>query len=706
MGSSLFSPSPAHASPVQDPQLPSGENPLLSPSPLLFEAPDFSRIREEHFIPAFEVGMREHLEEVGAIAGNPAAPSFENTIVALERTGATLNRVQRVFGNLTGADTNPELQRIQAQMAPRLASHSDDILLNPGLFARVEALWEGRAALGLSAEEERALKYYRDAFIRAGARLTEAQKVRIRAINEEVSSLTTEFQRNLLALGQERAVLVDRVEELAGLDEGAIRAAAEAARARGEEGKWLLPITNTTRQPVLTALENRELRRRVWEASANRGIGENGGLDNRPIVLRLAALRAERAQLLGYEDWGSFALELQMAANPEAALAMLTDLAPKVRTNTEAEAAAIAELIRSEGGDPTVQPWDWEFYAEKVRAARYAVDDREVRPFFELDRVLKDGVFFTMNRLFGISFNERFDLPVYHPSVRVFDVLEADGTPIGLFYADYFARPSKRGGAWMSSFVSQSGLLEQRPVIVNVMNIPEPVAGEPALLTFSEVSTMFHEMGHALHGLFSDIRYPSLAGTAVSRDFVEYPSTFQEDWAIEPEVLANYARHHETGDPIPAELLDRVLRARQFNQGFDTLEYLSAALLDLAWHSLAPDEIPSDPIAFEAEALRSFGVDLAAVPPRYRTPYFAHIWSGGYSASYYAYIWSEVLAADAFEFMQEKGGLTRENGDRFRSGILSRGNTQDPMEMYRAYRGGDPSVDALLRRRGLVPALP
>lgn len=679
------------------------ENPLLRPSPLPFEAPDFSVIREEHFLPAFEAGMTEELAEAGRIAGNAEAPTFENTIVALERSGETLTRVQQVFGNLTSAHTNPGLQEIQAQIAPRLAAHSDDILLDPRLFDRVRTLWERRETLGLGEEEGRTLKYWHDAFVRAGARLDDPSKARIREINEELSSLSTEFQRNLLALVPERSVLVEREEELAGLDRASIEAAAAAAARRGMDGRWLLTITNTTRQPLLTVLENRELRRRVWEASAFRGLGENGGIDNRPLVVRMARLRAERARLLGYADWASFALELQMAQRPEAALTMLTDLVPAVRANTEAEAAAIREMILASGEDHPVEPWDWEFFAERVRQARFSVDDREVRPYFELERVLEDGVFFTMNRLFGITFRERTDLPVYHPDVRVFDVFDRDGSQLGLFYADYFARESKRGGAWMSSFVSQSGLLEKQPVIVNVMNIPKPPEGEPALLTFSEVSTMFHEMGHALHGMFSDVTYPSLAGTAVSRDFVEYPSTFEEDWAIQPEVLANYARHHQTGEPIPGELLGRVIRARQFNQGFDTLEYLSAALLDLAWHTLAPEEVPEDPMAFEAETLARFGVDLTAVPPRYRTPFFAHIWAGGYSASYYAYLWSEVLAADAFEFILTEGGLQVENGQRFRDLILSRGNSRDPMTMYVEFRGQEPTVDALLRRRGLAP---
>jgi peptidyl-dipeptidase Dcp len=523
----------------------------------------------------------------------------------------------------------------------------------------------------------------------------------MREINSRVSTLTTQFQENLLKMTNDRVVIVDSAGELDGLSEDRIAAAAEAAERRGHEGKYLLSITNTTRVPLLKNLSNRELRQRLWEASAYRGIGQDGGIDNRPIVLELASLRAERAELLGYPNYASYALEPQTAQNPEAVLEMLRDLVPAVVANTEREASMIAEMMREDGIQDDVKPWDWEYYAEQVRKAEYDIDEAEVRPYFELDRVLKEGVFYTMNRLFGITFEERDDLPTYHPEVRVFDVFDADGSQIGLFYADYFTRDSKRGGAWMNSFVSQSNLLDQQPVIVNVMNIPPPAEGEPALISFDNATTMFHEMGHAVHGLFSDVYFPSQAGTSVPRDFVEFPSTFQEDWAIHPEVISNYAVHYETGEPIPEGLLNRLIEAREFNQGFDTQEYLAATLVDLEWHMLSSNEIPEDVMEFEQNALEKYGLDMAAVPPRYKSPYFAHVFAGGYSANYYSYIWSEILAADAFAFMRENGGLTGENGDRLRDYILSTGGSSEAMELYREYRGEEPDVSHLLNRRGL-----
>ncbi|MFH5831759.1 M3 family metallopeptidase [Halalkalibaculum sp. DA384] len=677
------------------------ENPLFAPSPLPFEAPDFDAIDVEHFRPAFEAGMERELEEIESIASNTEPPTFENTIVAMEKSGALLRRTSSVFYNLTSAHTNDEIQEIQKDMAPRLAAHSDNILLNAELYDRVNTLYEKREELDL---DEASLKLLEDThrdFVRAGAQLNEEEKQRMREINERISSLTTQFQENLLDITKERAVLVDDEEQLDGLSEDRIAAAREAAEERGHEEGYLLTITNTTRVPILKELNNRDLRQRVWEASAYRGIGEEGGIDNRPLVLELAGLRAERAELLGYPNHAAYKLEPQTAQTPEAALDMLSDLIPPVIENTEGEAEAIREMMREDGIEGEVKPWDWNYYAEKVRQAEYNIDQSEVRPYFELNRVLQDGVFYTMNRLFGITFEERKDLPVYHPDVRVFDVYDEDGSQIGLFYADYFERESKRGGAWMNSFVSQSHLLDKKPVIVNVMNIPKPAEGEPALISFDNVTTMFHEMGHAVHGLFSDVRYPSQAGTSVPRDFVEFPSTFEEDWAVEPEVLENYAVHYETGQQIPQELLDKVIAARDFNQGFDTQEYLAATMLDLEWHLLESDEIPEDVLSFEEKALEKYGLDMEAVPPRYKSPYFAHIFAGGYSANYYAYIWSEVLAADAFAYMQQEGGLERENGQRFREYILSRGGSRDAMELYKTYRGQEPDVKHLLERRGL-----
>jgi peptidyl-dipeptidase Dcp len=679
-------------------------NPLFSASSLPYEAPNFDAIEIEHYRPAFKEGMKRELEEMEAIATNPEPPTFENTIVAMEKSGKLLRRTSSVFYNLTSAHTNDKIQEIQSEMAPKLAAHSDDILLNADLFDRVKTLYQKRDELEL---DEASLKLLEDThreFVRAGAQLSEAEKERMREINERVSTLTTQFQDNLLEITQERAVLVDDVNKLDGLSKDRISAAREAAAERGEDDKYLLTITNTTRVPILKSLNNRDLRERVWKASAYRGIGQDGGIDNRPIILELAKLRAEKANLLGYENFAAYKLDPQTAKTPDAALDMLTDLIPPVIQNSQNEADAISEMMREDGIDGAVQPWDWNYYAEKVRKAEYNIDESEVRPYFELDRVLKDGVFHTMEQLFGITFEERHDLPVYHPDVRTFNVYDENGEQIGLFYADYFERDSKRGGAWMNSFVSQSHLLDKKPVIVNVMNIPPPAEGEPALISFDNVTTMFHEMGHAVHGLFSDVKYPSQSGTSVPRDFVEFPSTFEEDWAIQPEVLENYAIHYETGEQIPQELLDKVIEASNFNQGFDTQEYLAATMLDMEWHLLGQDEIPQDVQTFENNALAKYDLDMEAIPPRYKSPYFAHIFAGGYAANYYAYIWSEVLAADAFAYMMEQGGLEKENGNRFREYILSQGGSDEAMELYKEYRGQEPDVKHLLKRRGLEVA--
>ncbi|SDD33743.1 M3 family metallopeptidase [Aquimonas voraii] len=675
-------------------------NPFMQPSSLPFMAPDFSKIKDEHYLPALLEGMRQHIVEIEAIANNPEAPTVENTLVALERSGALLTRTAEVFMNLAGTDTNPTIQQVQAEIAPKMAAHQDAILLNAKLFERVKSIYDAREVLNLDPETKRLVEQTHLRMVRAGAELSEDAKVKIRALNEEQAGLMTAFQQALLKQTERAAVVVDDAAQLDGLSEGQIAAAAEAAKAAGHEGKWLIRITNTTRQPVLTQLKNRELRQRVWEASANRGLQDGEG-DTRPMVLRLAQLRAERAALLGKPNHAAFQLENQMAGTPEAVLKMLSDLAPTVVQNAQREAADIQALIDSQGGGFQLQPWDWEFYAEQVRAQKYDLDPEQVKPYFELDRVLRDGVFYTLNRFYGVSFNERKDLPVYHPDVRVFDVIDSDGTQIGLFYADYFARPSKRGGAWMSTFVDQSELLNQKPVAINVMNIPKPVDGQPALMSFDEVTTMFHEVGHGVHGLFSKVKYPSLAGTAVPRDFVEFPSQFEEDWAKHPEILANYAKHYQTGEPIPAELMQKILNASGFNQGFDTLEYIAASFLDMEWHTLPQGTVVEDVEAFEKAALAKHGVDFAPVPPRYRSAFFAHVFPGGYSSGYYAYIWSEVLAADAFAFVTEQGGLNAELGAAYRQGILSRGGTEDPMQMYVNWRGKQPDAENLLYRRGL-----
>jgi len=677
------------------------ENPFYTESTLPFEAPDFNSIENRHFMPAFERGMEEQLSEIDSIATQDPEPTFENTIVAMELTGDLLTRVQRVFYNLTSAHTNDEIQNIQSELAPKLAAHSDNIYLNRDLFNRVETLYQNIEQLELDDESKKLLSdTYRD-FVRAGAKLTEEQQSRMRQINERISSLTTEFQEKLLEMTRERAVVVDDVTMLDGLSSDRIASAKQAAEERGLDDSYLINISNTTRHPLLSSLDNREMRQQIWEASAYRGLGENGGIDTRPIVLELAELRAERADLLGYDTYADYALEPQTGESPERVLDLLKDLIPPVIRNSDVEAELIQEYMIQDGVEDDLQPWDWEYYAEKVRQEQYDINESEVRNYFELDKVLNEGVFYTMERLFGITFEERFDLPVYHEDVRVWNVMDEDGSQIGLFYGDFFSRDSKRGGAWMNSFVVQSHLKEKKPVVVNVLNITPPAEGEPALVSFSNVTTLFHEMGHAVHGLFSDVTYPSLAGTSVPRDFVEFPSTFQEDWAILPDVLENYAVHHETGERIPQDLLDKLIEAKQFNQGFDTYEYLAAAVLDMEWHLLEPSEIPTDVQAFEQASLAKYNLANPAIPPRYKSTYFSHIFSGGYSANYYAYIWSEILAADAFSFMSNQGGLTRENGDRFRNYILSQGGSDEAMDLYREYRGGEPDVQHLLERRGL-----
>ncbi|GAA5218488.1 M3 family metallopeptidase [Corallincola platygyrae] len=688
------------AEPVAAETMTKSTNPLFTASPLQYQAPQFDLIKDEHYKPALEAGIAEQLKEVAAIANNPDAPTFENTLVAMEKTGVLLNRAASVFYNLAGSSSNDTIRAIQGEMAPKMAAHNDDIYLNAKLFARVDALYQKKDELGLDAESMRLLEvYYRD-FVLAGAKLTADEQVKIRALNEEEASLTNTFRQRLMAHRDETAVVVDSKEELAGLSEGQIAILKAAAEEKGLEGKYLIYITNTTRQPILANMDNRALRQRVWEASTERGV--SGESETHSLVQRLVALRAEKAQLLGYDTWADYRLAKAMAKTPGAVRDMFSSMVPKVVANVEKEAQAIEEMIKASGGDFELQAWDWAYYANKVRADKYALDENEVKAYFEFNTVLEKGVFYTMNRLFGVTFKPRPDLPLYHPDVLPYEVFDADGTSIAIFYGDYFAREGKRGGAWMSSFVKQTGLLEQKPVIVNVMNIEKAPEGQPTLVSYDHTTTIFHELGHGLHGIFSDVKYPSLSGTSVSRDFVEFPSTFQEDWASHPEVLANYAMHYKTGEPMPKELLDKVLASRSFNQGFDTLEYMSAALLDMEWHSLPAGEKVEDVNKFEADALSKNGVNINYVLPRYRSGYFSHAFPGGYSASYYAYMWSEILAADAFAYVRDTGSLTRENGDKFRKHILSVGNSIDPMETYKAFRGEAPKTTALLERRGLL----
>ena len=677
-------------------------NPFFDESPLPFHYPPFNRIDDSLYRPAFERGMAEQLAEVEAIANASEAPTFENTLVALERSGRVLERVSQVFFNLTSADTNDTLDAIRSEMAPKLSAHSDRILLNAALFERVRALYELREELDLDDESRRLLEEYYTDFVRAGAQLPAAEQERLREINAELAGLETTFSQNVLSEVNASAVAVDTREALAGLTESEIEAAAAAAADRDLGGQFLIALRNTSGQPPLASLENRDLRRRVMEASLARG-SQGGEFDNRTVVSRIARLRAERAALLGYPNHAAYSLERQTARTVGAVNERLASLAPAAVANARREAADLQAIAAAGGLDHEVAAWDWAYFTEQVRAERYAFDTAALRPYFEMDNVLRNGVFHAANRLYGLTFQERTDLPVYHPDVRVFDVIDADGEPLALFLADLYARPSKRGGAWMSSFVSQSDLLGTRPVVANCLNVPKPPAGEPTLLTFDEVETMFHEFGHALHGFFSAVRYPYFSGTAVPRDFVEYPSQVNEMWATWPEVLRNYAVHHETGEPMPGDLLDKVLASETFNQGFATTEYLAASLLDQAWHQLAADEVPDagGVVAFETAALDAAGVALETVPPRYRSTYFSHIWSSGYSAGYYSYIWAEVLDADTVEWFRESGGLTRENGDRFRGMLLSRGGSRDAMELYRAFRGREPDIAPLLARRGL-----
>src|SRR6266705_4968059 len=676
------------------------DNPLLAQNTLPYHAPPFDKIKDEHFVPAIEAGMREQLKEVDAIAASSEKPSFDNTVVPLERTGRLLDRAERTFSNLNAADTNPTRQKIETEIAPKLSAHRDAIHLNAKLFARIQELYDNRDKLGLDPESSYLLeRYYKD-FVRAGAKLSEPDKEKLKKINAELATLQTKFEQNVLKEKNASSVVVDRREDLAGLSDNQIAAAVAAAKDEHKEGKFVLRLQNTTGQPALASLQNREIRERIMQASLSRN-SKGGPFDTRDVVIRTAQLRAERAKLLGYENHAAYQLEDQTAGNVTTVNKLLGDLAPPAVANARHEAADMQEIVDQEKGEFQIASWDWDFYSEKVRKARYAFDESELRPYYELNHVLLDGVFFAAGKLYGLTFNERHDLPVYQPDVRVFEVYDADGEPLALFLGDYYARPSKRGGAWMTAYVQQSGLFGTKPVVANHLNIPKPPPGEPTLLTHDEVRTAFHEFGHALHGMFSNVKYPRFSGTSVPRDFVEYPSQVNEMWASWPDVLKNFAKHYKTGEPIPQALLDKVTAAEKFNQGFKTTEYLAASLLDQAWHQINPSEIPKDAMAFEVTALRKAGVDFPPVPPRYRSPYFSHAFSGGYSAGYYSYIWSEVLDADSVEWIKEHGGLERENGDRFRATLLSRGGSADALGLFKNFVGRDPYIEPLLKRRGL-----
>jgi peptidyl-dipeptidase Dcp len=698
--SAAVQPVPAAAVAVVPPALP--DNPLLTKSSLPYQLPPFEQIKDEHFAPAFELGMAGELKEVEAIANNPAKPTFDNTIVALERTGDLLGRATRAFGILTASLTNPTLQKLETALSPKSAAHRDAIRLNGTLFARIAALYDARATLGLDAESARLLeRYYKD-FVRSGARLSEADKTRLRALNAELAKLSTQFSQNVLKEINASAVIVDTREELAGLTDAAITTAAEAAKKAGHEGKFAIRLTNTTGQPPLDSLTNRAVRERVMAASLARG-SRGGEFDNRAIVSGLAKLRAERAVLLGYANHAAFQLEEQTAGSVGTVNKLLAQLAPAAVANARKEAADMQVIIDAEQGGFKLSAGDWDFYADKVRRERYAFDETQLRPYYEMRRVLVDGVFYAATQLYGITFKERPDLKGYSPDMYVFEVFNADGSPLALFLGDFYARSNKRGGAWANAYVPQNGLTGDLPVIGNHQNVPKPPAGEPTLMTHDEVNTMFHEFGHALHGMFSMVKYPRFAGTGVPRDFVEYPSQVNEMWATWPSVFRNYAKHHQTGAPMPAELLAKVEAANKFNQGFKTTEQLAATILDQAWHQLTADQVPAADgvLEFEAATLQKAGVDFAPVPPRYRTTYFSHIFAGGYSAGYYSYLWSEVLDAHSVDWLKKNGGLTRANGDHFRKTLLSRGGSDDAMNLFRNFTGSDPDIKPLLVRRGL-----
>jgi peptidyl-dipeptidase Dcp len=685
------------------------DNPFAKQSTLPYRLPPFDKIRNEHFTPALIAGMAEQRKEIDAITSNPKPATFENTIVPMERSGELLTRANAVFGNLTASNTNADLEKIQTEMAPKLSAHSDAIFLDPKLYARVHSLYEKRTSLNLDPESLRLLERYETLFVRAGAKLSDADKEKLRKLNERLSTLTTEYRQAVLNGVNASAVVVDDRAQLDGWSDEQIAVAAEAAKERKLDGKYVIALLNTTGQPPLSQLKNRELRERIFRASIERGWG--GNYDTTGLIAQIVQVRADRAALLGYANHAAYVLEDETALTPKAVNEMLAKLAPAAVANARKEATDMQTLIdaqaKANGTAPfRLEAWDWDFYAEQVRSAKYSYDESQVRPYFEMDRVLRDGVLFAAHELYGLNFKERKDLPTYQSDVRVFEVSNADGSPLGLFLVDWYARSNKRGGAWMNSFVEQSRLMGTKPVVVNNLNIPKPPEGQPTLLTFDEVNTAFHEFGHALHGLFSSVQYPQFSGTSVPRDFVEYPSQYNEMWATDPRVLANYAKHYQTGAPMPKELMDKVMAARKFNQGYATTEYLAAAMLDQSWHQLPAGKTPAqaDVASFETAALKDAGVDFAPVPPRYRSTYFSHVFASptGYSAGYYAYIWSEVLARDTEHWFNTHGGLKRENGDLLRQKVLSRGFSADALTIFRDFYGQAPEIGPLLEARGLV----
>jgi peptidyl-dipeptidase Dcp len=683
-------------------QTPAGfspSNPFYAASTLDFQTPPFDKIKDSDYQPAIDAGMAQRVSETEAIANSAAAPTFDNTIVALERSGQLLARAMLAFNCVTSANTDDALQKVQEYEAPRLAASDDAVYLNSKLFARVKALYDQRGSLHLDPESAKLLDYDYKLFVHDGANLSDADKTQLKKINEEDSALQNTFMTRLLAATKDGALATTDATALAGLSEAQMAAAVEAAQGRKKQG-WVLPLQNTTQQPDLAELTDRATRQALFEDSWSRT--EHGDAnDTRAAIARMAQIRAQKAALLGFPNFAAWVLTDQMAKTPEAALHFVDALAPAAAANAASEAKEIQSLIDTQKGGFKLEPWDWEFYSEQVRKAKYDLDASQVKPYFELNNVLENGVFYAANKLYGLTFKERHDLPVYQPDVRVFEVYDADTKPLALFYCDYFKRDNKSGGAWMDVLVNQSKLLGTLPVVFNVANFEKPAPGQPALISFDDVTTMFHEFGHGLHGMFADTEYPSLSGTNVARDFVEFPSQFNEHWASYPEVFAHYARNYKTGEPMPAELAAKIKKAATFNQGYMLTEILAAAELDLQWHTLPASAPVKDPDAFEKDALEKTHLWIGTVPPRYRSSYFLHIWANGYAAGYYAYLWTEMLDDDAFQWFQDHGGLTRANGDRFRRMVLSRGNTQDLETMYDTWLGGKPSIEPMLKFRGL-----
>ncbi len=676
-------------------------NPFMHASTLPFQAPDFSKIKDSDFAPAFDEGIKEQLAEIEQIAGNKEAPTFENTLVALEKSGQLLRRVYTVFNMLSGANTDSVLQKLSEEIAPKLAAQQDAIFLNEALYGRFKTIYQKKDELKLDKESARLLEYYQTQFIRAGATLSKEDKTRLKKLNEEEAGLGAKFTNQLLADAKSGALVVDNKEALKGLTEGAINSAAQNAEAAGKKGKWILSLQNTTQQPALQSLENRDTRQKLFEASWIRA--EKGDSnDTRATIKRLAEIRTEKAHLLGFPNYAAWNLQDQMAKTPDAVKTFLEKLIPAATAKATKEAADLQAVINTEKGGFQLQPWDWNYYAEKVRKSRYDLDENQVKPYFELFNVLENGVFYAANQLYGLTFKRRTDIPVYNEDMRVYTVYDKDSSELALFYCDYFKRDNKSGGAWMSNVVDQSKLLGTKPAIYNVCNFTKPAPGEPALISFDDANTMFHEFGHALHGIFADQTYPSLSGTAVARDFVELPSQFNEHWALEPSVFKHYALHYKTGKPMPQALVEKIKKAQKFNQGYALTEILAATDLDMEWHTVtATDQIKSVD-EFETGALKRTKLDLPQVPPRYRSSYFLHIWGNGYAAGYYAYLWAEMLDTDAYNWFVENGGMTRANGQRFRDMILSRGNTEDYNKMFFDFRGRNPEIQPLLEGRGLT----